>query len=244
VHVPARYRGAWLARPHDPTHGGQGCGGYCQITVKAKSGDPDLEDYCIADCQALYDGLHHLERGDELGLAVIGGEKVDGRHLKAEPEHGEIYDASTFDAEFNESDHPRAPDGKFGSGGGSSGGSVAKTPFVNPAGPARPLGTYPQFNPVAFGVQPGQTTQQQLDARKTHLALVDQIQKGQGDAAANALKILAGATPALTYTPSLGVDGSHAGSFQLSNGSASAHTRKAGNSGQRARMAAAHCSAV
>lgn len=37
-------------------------------------------------------------------------------------------------------------------------------------------------------------------------------------------KILAGATPALTFTPALGVDGSSAGTFQLSNGAASAHT--------------------
>lgn len=42
------------------------CGGYCQIARKAAEGDPDLEDYCVADCKALYDGLvalgEHCER--------------------------------------------------------------------------------------------------------------------------------------------------------------------------------------
>ena len=37
-------------------------------------------------------------------------------------------------------------------------------------------------------------------------------------------KIMAGATPALTYTPSLGVDGSSAGTLQLANRSAAFHT--------------------
>jgi hypothetical protein len=37
-------------------------------------------------------------------------------------------------------------------------------------------------------------------------------------------KILAGATPTLTYTPILGVDNSNAGTLQLANGSANAHT--------------------
>ena len=35
---------------------------------------------------------------------------------------------------------------------------------------------------------------------------------------------MAGATPALTYTPAFGVDNSHAGTLQLSNGSANAHS--------------------
>ena len=35
---------------------------------------------------------------------------------------------------------------------------------------------------------------------------------------------MAGATPALTYTPALGVDNSNAGTWQLANGSANAHT--------------------
>jgi hypothetical protein len=38
------------------------CGGYCQITEKARGGDPDLDDYCIADCRDLYDGLQLLGR--------------------------------------------------------------------------------------------------------------------------------------------------------------------------------------
>jgi len=37
-------------------------------------------------------------------------------------------------------------------------------------------------------------------------------------------EILAGATPALTYTPIFGVDNSHAGTLQLANGSSNAHT--------------------
>jgi len=37
-------------------------------------------------------------------------------------------------------------------------------------------------------------------------------------------KIMAGATPALTYTPTLGVDNSNAGTLTLANGSANAHT--------------------
>ncbi len=37
-----------------------GCGGYCRIGEKAAEGDPELLDYCIADCRDLFDGLHHL----------------------------------------------------------------------------------------------------------------------------------------------------------------------------------------
>jgi hypothetical protein len=44
------------------------------------------------------------------------------------------------------------------------------------------------------------------------------------DVAGTAGKILAGATPALTYTPALGVDGSSAGTLQLANGSSPFHT--------------------
>lgn len=44
------------------------------------------------------------------------------------------------------------------------------------------------------------------------------------DLAGAAGEMMAGATPALTYTPQLGVDDSHAGTLSLSNGSASAHT--------------------
>lgn len=47
------------------------CGGFCQIGQRAKDGDPDLEDYVIADARALYDGIHWLKnetgkRGIEL----------------------------------------------------------------------------------------------------------------------------------------------------------------------------------
>ena len=44
------------------------------------------------------------------------------------------------------------------------------------------------------------------------------------DVAGAAGKILAGATPALTFTPQLGVDNTNAGTLALSNGSAIAHT--------------------
>jgi DNA polymerase type B, organellar and viral len=36
------------------------CGGYCRIGERARAGDPDLLDYCTADCVSLYDGLHKL----------------------------------------------------------------------------------------------------------------------------------------------------------------------------------------
>lgn len=39
---------------------GRDCGGYCRIAEKARAGEPDLEDYCKADCRALYEGLHWL----------------------------------------------------------------------------------------------------------------------------------------------------------------------------------------
>lgn len=37
-----------------------GCGGYCRIAEKAAEGDPELLDYCVADCRDLFDGLHLL----------------------------------------------------------------------------------------------------------------------------------------------------------------------------------------
>lgn len=40
---------------------GRDCGGFCQIGTAARAGDPDLEDYVIADCRALYDGLSLLD---------------------------------------------------------------------------------------------------------------------------------------------------------------------------------------
>jgi hypothetical protein len=36
------------------------CGGYCRIGEWARFGDPELLDYCTADCTVLYDGLHKL----------------------------------------------------------------------------------------------------------------------------------------------------------------------------------------
>lgn len=39
---------------------GKACGGFCQIGKRAAEGDPDLEEYCIADCRVLYKALHRL----------------------------------------------------------------------------------------------------------------------------------------------------------------------------------------
>lgn len=36
------------------------CGGYCQISERMRVGDPDLEDYVVADARVLFDGLHLL----------------------------------------------------------------------------------------------------------------------------------------------------------------------------------------
>lgn len=49
------------------------CGGYCQIGPRAAQGDPDLEDYCKADCRVLYDGLHLLaDFAAEHGIRLRG----------------------------------------------------------------------------------------------------------------------------------------------------------------------------
>lgn len=40
---------------------GKSCGGYCQITIKAAGGEPDLEAYCRDDARTLYDGLQLLD---------------------------------------------------------------------------------------------------------------------------------------------------------------------------------------
>ena len=50
----------------------------------------------------------------------------------------------------------------------------------------------------------GQTVQQQLEAKTKHLALIDSIQKGNGDARTNAMSILAGATDPGDYQAKLG----------------------------------------
>lgn len=38
-------------------HCGRGCGGYCQIGMRARMGDPDLEDYVCSDARVLYRAL-------------------------------------------------------------------------------------------------------------------------------------------------------------------------------------------
>lgn len=51
------------------------CGGYCQIPARTVAGrhDPDLEDYCLADCRDLYDGLLELDRrASEDGITLKG----------------------------------------------------------------------------------------------------------------------------------------------------------------------------
>lgn len=52
---------------------GRDCGGYCRIGDHDRYGDPDLDDYVIADCKALYDGLHLLDEFcTEHGIALRG----------------------------------------------------------------------------------------------------------------------------------------------------------------------------
>ena len=41
--------------------GRRGCGGFCRISAKAAKGDPELEQYVIDDCRALYDGIVQLD---------------------------------------------------------------------------------------------------------------------------------------------------------------------------------------
>jgi hypothetical protein len=51
------------------------CGGYCQIPARTAAGkhDPDLEDYCVADCRDLYDGIAKLmERTAADGIDLRG----------------------------------------------------------------------------------------------------------------------------------------------------------------------------
>lgn len=51
----------------------RGCGGYCQIGARANAGDPDLEDYCIADCRRLYHALVWLsENTHRHGIELEG----------------------------------------------------------------------------------------------------------------------------------------------------------------------------
>lgn len=52
---------------------GHACAGYCQIGTKAQEGDPDLEDYCRADCVDLYDGMALLKQfADEHKIRLRG----------------------------------------------------------------------------------------------------------------------------------------------------------------------------
>lgn len=52
---------------------GRGCGGYCQISERARAGDPDLEDYVKADARKLYYSMTNLvEWASERGISVRG----------------------------------------------------------------------------------------------------------------------------------------------------------------------------
>lgn len=52
---------------------GRGCGGFCQIGIRAAAGDPDLEDYVGKDCVALYRALGRLDGfTSDHGIALRG----------------------------------------------------------------------------------------------------------------------------------------------------------------------------
>lgn len=53
---------------------GRDCGGYCKIPARCDLPfDPDLEDYCMADCRVLYAVLHALKaHADKHGLILKG----------------------------------------------------------------------------------------------------------------------------------------------------------------------------
>lgn len=53
---------------------GRDCGGYCRIPARCASPfDPELEEYCIADCRVLYRVIHRLhEHAQEHGIDLRG----------------------------------------------------------------------------------------------------------------------------------------------------------------------------
>ena len=55
-------------------HCGRDCGGYCKIPTRCDLPfDPDLEDYCVADCRVLYRVIHRLrEHCTEHGIDLRG----------------------------------------------------------------------------------------------------------------------------------------------------------------------------
>jgi hypothetical protein len=65
-----------------------GCGGYCRIGEKAAKGDPELEDYCKADCRALYDGLHWLDEQATTHRIAVKGTMGQTAWIAAQDELG------------------------------------------------------------------------------------------------------------------------------------------------------------
>lgn len=67
----------WSCRCRERERSPGGCGGYCRITTAMRAGDPDLEDYCLADCYTLYRVLDRLrelcEEHDITLKGTIGG---------------------------------------------------------------------------------------------------------------------------------------------------------------------------
>ena len=70
---------------------GRSCGGYCKISEKARDGDPDLEDYCVADCRDLYEVLacvqtHAREHGLQLRGTIGSTAYASAKHALELPD--------------------------------------------------------------------------------------------------------------------------------------------------------------
>lgn len=88
--------------------------------------------------------------------------------------------------------------------GGGGGGSAAKIENVDPTGPARLLASYPQYNPMTFGPQPGQQTQQPgLSQIQSFMPAIQQMQMSGG--LNSPLQLLAALQQGLPGTPSQGL---------------------------------------
>jgi len=56
-----------------PCECGRDCGGYCRLTLLAREGDPDVEDYCRADAVSLYDAIVRLrDFAEDNGIELRG----------------------------------------------------------------------------------------------------------------------------------------------------------------------------
>jgi DNA polymerase type B, organellar and viral len=67
---------------------GHDCGAYCRIAEKACEGDPDLLDYCRADCVTLYDGLHRLREFCETSKIRLRGTLAQTAWIHCQDELG------------------------------------------------------------------------------------------------------------------------------------------------------------